>query len=290
MHLDTPGQERVDQPFCQPVSPRLGGVRELCGFPDGAQDLLQMMMNGADIADGAAQNTAVPAAVVAAPGEAPVITVTAPTAPPAGQIQGAAPPAQPVVHAVAVPTTKKPAGSREAIVIGFANNPEQFQVAMKNAPCEEPCYFCFGCMFPCCAAFHIRKKMLGENFETEYSCCQMEAVGFKPCCGSCCSCWKSCPTLGLCCEAWCCTGLSLSFTRIHAMQKFNVRPDPCDYTCIQFSNCVQAVSCVCHCLAIFHDGFKSLADCVDCAADCVFHMTAGCVPKPICVASATAAI
>jgi len=105
---------------------------------------------------------------------------------------------------------------------------------------EEPCYFCFGCMFPCCAAFHLRQKILGENFESEYSCCQVDNLQYTPCCGPggpCCdllSCWKSCPTIALCTEAWCCTGLSLSFTRIHAMHKFNVRPDPMDYTCIQF--------------------------------------------------------
>eukprot|EP01043_Picozoa_sp_COSAG02_P041259 COSAG02_NODE_3405_length_6797_cov_2.630188_4_plen_187_part_00 len=122
--------------------------------------------------------------------------------------------------------------------------------------------------------------MLGENFESEYSCCQLEAVGYQPCCYSCCSCWKSCPMLALCTEAWCCTGLSLSFTRIHAMQKFNVRPDPMDYTCIRFSNCMQCLSCICYVAAILDDNFKSLAQCVDCVAECAFHMTAGYVPYP----------
>ena len=82
--------------------------------------------------------------------------------------------------------------------------------------------------------------MLGENFESEYSCCQVDNLPYTPCCGPggpCCdllSCWKSCPTIALCTEAWCCTGLSLSFTRIHAMYKFDIRPDPMDYTCIKF--------------------------------------------------------
>ncbi len=241
-----------------------------------------MMVNGAGLADDAtnAANadgaTAVAQPVAVAPqGQATVIN--APSAPPPGQLQGA--PAPQVIQATPVepPTTRKGPGSREAIVIGFANNPEQFQVAMKDAPCQEPLYCCFGCMLPCCAAMHIRKKMLGENFESEYSCCQMESIGYQPCCGSCCSCWKSCPTLGLCAEAWCCTGLSISFTRIHAMKKFNVRPDPMDYTCIQFSNCMQVLSCVCHVLAIFDKSFRDLAQCVDCAADCAFHMTAGCM-------------
>ena len=72
-------------------------------------------------------------------------------------------------------------------------------------------------------------------------------------------------------------GLSLSFTRIHAMHKFNTRPDPMDYTCIQVSNCLQCISCVFDILAIFDKSFKDLAHCVDCVADCAFHITAGCM-------------
>ena len=41
------------------------------------------------------------------------------------------------------------------------------QIAMKDAPCEEPLWCLYGCMFPCCAAVHIRKKSLGEAFDEE---------------------------------------------------------------------------------------------------------------------------
>ncbi len=192
--------------------------------------------------------------------------------------KGAAPqPAPAVVMAREVPTTKKGPGSREAIVIAMANNPNKFQTAMMDAPCADPGYFLFGCLCPCCAACHLRKKMLGDSFETEYSCCQMESVGFQPCCYSYCGCFKSCPTLGLCLEAWCCTGCSLSFTRIHAMHKWQLQPDPMDYTCIQFSNCMQVLRCVCDILAIFNRSFEHAAHIVDCAADCAFHVTAGCM-------------
>jgi hypothetical protein len=51
-----------------------------------------------------------------------------------------------VVQAVGVPTTKKPSTSREAIVIGMANNPESWQVPMKDAICKEPCYFFAGAL------------------------------------------------------------------------------------------------------------------------------------------------
>jgi hypothetical protein len=186
-------------------------------------------------------------------------------------------PAPAVVMAREIPTTKKGPGSREAIVIGMANNPNKFQTTMMDAPCADPGYFLFGCLCPCCAACHLRKKMLGDNFETEYSCCQMESVGFQPCCYSYCSCFKDCPDVGLCLEAWCCTGISLSFTRIHAMHKWQLQPDPMDYTCIQFSNCMQVLRCVCDVLAMFNRSFEHAAHCVDCAADCAFHVTAGCM-------------
>lgn len=213
---------------------------------------------------------------------APVATVApVPGAPPAMM---AAPvptvgkgPAPAVVMAREVPTTKKGPGSREAIVIGMANNPHKFQTSMMDAPCADPGYFCFGCVCPCFAAWHLRKKMLGDNFATEYSCCQMESVGYQPCCYSHCACFKDCPDVGLCLEACCCTGWSLSFTRIHAMHKWQLQPDSMDYTCIQFSNCMQVLRCVCDILAIFNRSFEQAAHCVDCAADCAFHVTAGCM-------------
>ena len=75
------------------------------------------MANGASIADNAQQQEG---NVQAASGsQVPVITAA-----PSSQ---APPPGMVVVQAAPV-TTKKPAGSREAIIIGFAGNPEQFQV------------------------------------------------------------------------------------------------------------------------------------------------------------------
>ena len=53
----------------------------------------------------------------------------------------------------AVPTTKRDAGHRDAIVIGLANNDKQFQVGMMQAPCADPGYFCWGFLCPCGAAY-----------------------------------------------------------------------------------------------------------------------------------------
>ena len=126
-------------------------------------------------------------------------------------------------------------------------------------------------------AARLRKKMLGENFESEYSCCQMEAVGFAPCCANQCACFKDCPTLGLCLEACCCSALSVSFSRIYAMHRYNVRPDPWDWKCIEFSNCMQCLSCICHVAASIDKNFEDAAQIIDCIADCVYHVTVGCM-------------
>eukprot|EP01046_Picozoa_sp_COSAG06_P013346 COSAG06_NODE_806_length_12168_cov_195.038615_7_plen_365_part_00 len=275
-------------------------------------------ISAAPVAVPATPPVAVAVAAAPSPMPAPALAASAATlqqgAPAPTMGKGAAPqPAPAVVMAREIPTTNKGPGSREAIVIGFAHHPNKFQTSMMDAPCTDPGYFCFGCLCPCLAACHLRKKMLGDNFATEvracvgaisqrrsfssfapsfaaltlvrwfapvclqYSCCQMESVGYQPCCYSNCACFKDCPDLGLCLEAWCCTGCSLSFTRIHAMHKWQLAPDPMDYTCIQFSNCMQLMRCVCDILAIFNKSFEQAAHCVDCAADCAFHITAGCM-------------
>jgi hypothetical protein len=40
---------------------------------------------------------------------------------------------------------------------------------------------------------------------------------------------------------------------------------------------MQVLSCLCHVAAIFQKELKELAQCVDCCAECAFHMTAGCM-------------
>ena len=129
----------------------------------------------------------------------------------------------------------------------------------------------------------MRQKFLGPRFKEDYSCCQMESiVGYKGgCCSSCCSCFKSCPEVGNCLEACCCPNLSLSFTRIHAMQQWQIRPDPMDYTCIQCVNCMVMVRCICDIAEVFHPAFKQAAQCVDIATDCAWHMVLGCMTAQI---------
>ena len=218
----------------------------------------------------------------AAPVAVPVGTA-APVAVPVAPQEGSAA-AQPVmVQAVAVPKLPRGRGphSREAIVIGMANNPQTWQVRMADAPCEETGCWLAGCCCPHLAAYHMRQKFLGERFKEDYSCCQMESIGYKGGCSSCCSCFKSCPEVGNCLEACCCPNLSLSFTRIHAMKQWQIRPDPVDYQCIQFVNCMIMPRCFCDIAEMFNPAFKEAAQCLDIATDCAWHMILGCMTAQI---------
>jgi hypothetical protein len=96
--------------------------------PEKVDHRLKMMVNGSGLADDAAKQEGVGLAQPVPP-QAAVVIAAPPSHTAAGQTVT-------VVQAmpVAPPTTRKGPGSREAIVIGFANNPEVFQVAMKDAP------------------------------------------------------------------------------------------------------------------------------------------------------------
>ena len=108
----------------------------------------------------------------------------------------------------------------------------------------------------------------------EYSCCQ----GYIP---KCCCCdfpnWGKGNHSCLYLEGCCCPILSLSITRIFLMDKLQIQPDPGDYQLIQFSNCMQMLSCICHVAAFVYPQMQDLAQIVDCIADIVTYSVAGCM-------------
>ena len=61
------------------------------------------------------------------------------------------------------------------------------------------------------------------------------------------------------------------------MDMYTIQPDPCDNRLIRFNNCLQLLACICHILAYCNDSFRELACIIDCIADVVFLMTAGCM-------------
>merc|ERR1711988_1324475 len=61
------------------------------------------------------------------------------------------------------------------------------------------------------------------------------------------------------------------------MYEYNLTPDPMDFQIIRFNNCVQCLSCICDCLAIFIDECRTCADAVRCFAYIVWMVTSGCM-------------
>lgn len=108
----------------------------------------------------------------------------------------------------------------------------------------------------------------------EYRCCQ----GYVPKC-----CCLDFPNMFagqhecLYVEGCCCPVLSLSITRIFLMDKLHIHPDPGDYQLIQFSNCMQMLSCICWMAAFVDRNFEQLAHIIDLIADIVTLSVAGCM-------------
>ena len=110
---------------------------------------------------------------------------------------------------------------------------------------------------------------------SRYTCCQ----GYFNCC-----CFKSgslgeetCPTACLCLEAFLCSNLAVSASRMYVMDKYQLSSDPCDYRLIRLSNMLQLLSCVCHILSTFDREFLRLTFLIDHLADFMYHAVSSCM-------------
>ena len=164
--------------------------------------------------------------------------------------------------------------------LAHADNSNMFAVDLQNACCAEPVACCAtACCIPC-ASCYFRNAVLEKygNGIDDYMCCQ----GYmgKICCIDTADMCKG-NTMGLCCEGCCCGVLGLSITRLYVMDMKSLRTDPMDNQIIQFSNCLQMLSCFCHLLAIFDDQFREAAALIDLVADLVTASVAGCMGAQI---------
>lgn len=126
----------------------------------------------------------------------------------------------------------------------------------------------------CCTQYLLRRKVLNGDM-SEYLCCQGY---FNVCCFQAGSMGEqSCPDLCLCIESCCCNSFALSASRIYAMNKYDLRSDPCDYRLIRISNCLQVLSCICDILAIFIDQLRECARILDLISALVYHCVSGCM-------------
>ena len=174
--------------------------------------------------------------------------------------------------------TSKQKGGMQNTMIGYQNNPNKFQVDLKDACCKDPLCCCIGgiCAVDGCSACWARKTVLETKLNgiDDFLCCQGYIGGcacIKPaecCAGS---------PVGLCLEGCCCPVLSISIARIHIMDLQQLQPDPMDYQIIQCSNFLQLVSCICNIIAIFVEELREAAAILDCIADMFTLSVAGCM-------------
>ena len=140
-----------------------------------------------------------------------------------------------------------------------------------------------GQCLPCTCCFTqilLRQKVL-EGDMHKYQCCQ----GYVNNC-----CFKagslgeeSCPFLCLVLEAFFCSNLAVSASRMYVMDRYQLSSDPCDYRLIRLSNCLQMLSCFCDLLACACDNgnIRQLAILIDHLADLMYHCVSSCMTAQV---------
>ena len=118
-----------------------------------------------------------------------------------------------------------------------------FKTSMAEAYKFQPTC-CLATMCPCYYAYHTRTTILTQNNEWPHNYSMFQGYGF------CCGCEPPCPSpeTSLCFESICCTGLSISASRLWVMEKYDIVPDPMDYRIIRFENFIVAIDCLLQCL------------------------------------------
>jgi len=170
-------------------------------------------------------------------------------------------------------------GQQYGAMLHMQGNPNEFALGLKDAPCAEPgcCLLSSLGAFGGCTACWARKKVLDTYYNgiDDFVCCQ----GYLGCCciqpGQCC---QGSP-VGLCLEGCCCPMISLSVARIHLMDSKRIHPDPYDWQIIEFSNCLQLISCIFNLAADISQSeeLHQAAAIIDLIADLVTCSVAGCM-------------
>ncbi len=161
----------------------------------------------------------------------------------------------------------------------YGGRANRFAVNLGDACTTEPACCCLGFWCPYPTIYKLRSDYLRGDM-SRYTCCQSQ-FHF-------CSCFKpghmgerDCPEACLCLEVCFCPGLSISATRISLMNDYQLGSDPFDRRLIRFSNCLQCMSCICSCAAIFVPECRDAARMVRRIADCVFWSVLGCMSAQV---------
>jgi len=118
-----------------------------------------------------------------------------------------------------------------------------FALSMADAYKSQPTC-CLACLCPCYYAYTTRTTILTQHNEWPHNYSFFQGYGF--CCG--CEPCPNSPEMSLCLESVCCTGLSISASRIYMMEKYDIHPDPMDYQIIRCENCIVSIDVLLQCL------------------------------------------
>lgn len=152
----------------------------------------------------------------------------------------------------------------------------EWETGMMHAGCNNLGGCCCAMFFPCCMAYTLRERAIGGDW-SRYKCCQGYIC---PQCFASDGCNKTvqdCPKFCMVCELFWFEGCAISATRIMVQDERNIRTDRCDNRIIRFNNIILMLSCLFDILAIFHDGFRLIANILDLAAHLVYCATQACM-------------
>lgn len=159
-----------------------------------------------------------------------------------------------------------------------ASRPNRFQISLMDGCFQHQPWCCLTYLCAPCSAYYTRYRVLDGDM-TKYTCCQ----GYIRC-----ACFQpgemgeqNCPQFCLGLESCCCLGLSMSTSRLSVMDRYDLRPDPCDNRLIRFSNCMQVLTCVCDILAMFNRDLRHAAHLTHMAADLIFYSLMGCMAAQV---------
>mmetsp|Transcript_15132 Transcript_15132/g.22670 ORF Transcript_15132/g.22670 Transcript_15132/m.22670 type:complete len:175 (+) Transcript_15132:32-556(+) len=141
----------------------------------------------------------------------------------------------------------------------YSNN---WRVDFWSTMCLHPCQWCVSCMFPCCMAYHQRNLLLDGDL-TQYSCCQ-GVYGCK------CTCWRTCPQLGLCLEVSLCTWCSVAANRIMIQDRWRIQNTKCE-------NAILCMACICSWVICISSFFVNIPLEAECAIECIYCSLLGCL-------------
>jgi hypothetical protein len=164
------------------------------------------------------------------------------------------------------------------------NRDGSFQISMMDTLTHNQPICLFSYMMPCCFAFHTRYEILQGDM-TRYSCCQgyMDNACFRAGqFGEQSTSWS--PYVCLALESSICLGPSVSSSRMHVSDLYNLRPDPFDNQIIRFTNCVVALGCVFDVLSLLSKkprGMRKLKQYLHYFTKIVVYSTIGCMNSQV---------